>query len=223
LKQSAVDLAPLDKRGWLAEQPEPFRNWVAGVARWRDFGAGQIVYQAGDDSDGIYGLASGGLELSFPLVADEPVIVHRAEIGFWIGDSAELSQRPRMVSLCAAGPTRLLHVSSREVNAMLTKHPRHWRSFYDLSARNVNSAMTLLAESLALTVRARVCRRLLALAEQDADVEITQDTLARLLGVTRATLRRAINDLAAEGGVETGYRSLRVSNAAVLALYRDEQ
>lgn len=221
--QKTVDLSPLDHRGWLSEQPQSFRDWVAAVGRWRNYRPGQVVYLAGDVSDGLYGLAAGGLEISFPLVADEPVAIHRAEIGFWIGDSAELSQKPRMVSLHATGPTRLLHVPSRDVGAMLAAHPEHWRSFYELSARNVNGAMTLLAESLALTVRARVCRWLIKLAGQNAGVEITQDTLARLVGVTRATLRRALQELAEEGGVETGYRSLHVADATVLARYVDEQ
>ena len=222
-RQKAIDIAPLDKRGWLSEQPDAFREWVAAVARWRAYDDGQIVYQAGDDSDGLYGLADGGLELGFPLMADEPVTIYRAEIGFWIGDSAELSRKPRMISMHAAGPTRLLHIPSQDVRTILAKYPQYWRSFYELSARNVNMAMTLLAESLALTVRARVCRRLLALTKQDANVEITQDNLAKLVGVTRATLRRCIAELAAEGGLETGYRALRVANAAVLARYRDEQ
>jgi CRP/FNR family cyclic AMP-dependent transcriptional regulator len=221
--QKAIDIAPLDARGWLADQPAAMINWVASVGRWQTYDTGQIVYQAGDAANGLYGLASGGLELSFPLVSDEPVTIYRAEIGFWIGDSAELSGRPRMVSLIAAGPTRLLHIPSQEVAAMLARYPQYWRSFYELSARNVNAAMSLLAESLALTVRARVCRRLLFLGGKETNVEITQESLAKLLGVTRATLRRALVELAQEGGVETGYGSLRVADAAILRRYIDEQ
>jgi CRP/FNR family transcriptional regulator, cyclic AMP receptor protein len=159
--------------------------------------AGQFLYQAGDDPDGLYGLAEGGLDVSFPLISDEPVVIYRTEIGFWIGDSAELAGRTRMVE--------------------------HWQSFYALSAHNVESALTLLSEALALTVRARVCRRMLALTHRNPDVQITQDDLAKLVGVTRATLRRCIVDLAAEGAVETGYRTLKVRDATVLARYQDEQ
>ena len=89
--------------------------------------------------------------------------------------------------------------------------------------RKLTGSRKRLAESLSLTVKARVCRRLMKLAGQDEGVEITQETLARLVGVTRATLRRVIQDLADEGGVETGYRSLRVADAAVLARHVDEQ
>jgi CRP/FNR family transcriptional regulator, cyclic AMP receptor protein len=223
LKQKAIDIAPLDRLGWLSEQPRIFQDWVARVGRWRTYDEGQFIYHAGDNPDGIYGLASGGINLSFPLIADEPVLFYRAEIGFWIGDSAELASHKRTISLIAASQTRLLHLPSHEIKTLLTAFPEHWRSFYELSARNAHTAMVVLSESLALTVRARVCRRLLALTEQDPNLRITQDDLAKLVGVTRATLRRCIIDLAAAGGLETGYRELRVASTAVLARYRDEQ
>lgn len=171
----------------------------------------------------MYGLAEGALEITFPLVADEPVIIHRAEPGFWIGDAAQFSRRSRMIGIAAASAVRVLRVTGADLERLLAETPRFWPCFYDLSSRNVETALTLLSESLALTVKARVCRRLLALAERNAEVSITQDDLAKLVGVTRATVRRAIAELAAEGGVETGYRSLRLSDLAVLRRHKDEQ
>ncbi|MBA2126525.1 hypothetical protein DLM45_09865 [Hyphomicrobium methylovorum] len=110
---SIAKLTPLDQLGWLAEQPKEFMNWASEIGRWRRYGAGQFVYQAGDPSDGIYGLADGSLEITFPLVAEEPVSVYRAEVGFWIGDAAELASVPRIVSLMAATESRLLHLEYR--------------------------------------------------------------------------------------------------------------
>jgi CRP-like cAMP-binding protein len=217
------DIAPLDRFGWLAEQPEDFRAAVAATARWRSYDAGQFLYHAGDASDGLYGLGEGGLELSFPLIAEEPVAIHRAETGFWIGDNAELSQTPRLVSVMAARPSRVLHWPGTAARALLAAEPRHWLSLYRLSARNTGMAVRLLSEVLALTVRARVCRRLLALAFDRGEAPITQADLAKLVGVTRGTLQRCLNDLAARGGVETHYGRIHVTDAAVLAQFRDEQ
>lgn len=217
------DIAPLDQIGWLARQPEEFRDWAARVGVWRSYAKGQFVYHAGDRADGLYGLAAGGLELTFPLIAEEPVVVHRAEVGFWIGDAAELSDTPRMVSIQAAAPSRLLHLPGREVRGLLASHPEHWREFYRLSTTNVAAAVTLLSEVLALTVRARVSRRLLSLTSTGREAAITQEDLARLVGVARATLRRCLVDLAERGGVELRYRQVRVLDTAVLAAFTDEQ
>jgi len=223
VRTKSLDIAPLDRVGWLAEQPHDFRAAVASTARWRSYDAGQFVYQAGDASDGLYGFAEGGLEITFPLIAEEPVAVYRAEIGFWIGDNAELSQTPRLVSVVASRPSRVLHWPGQAARALLAAEPLHWRSLYRLSARNVGTAVQLLSEVLALTVRARVCRRLLALAPDKGEAPITQTDLAKLVGVTRGTLQRCLTDLAARGGVETHYGRIRVIDAAVLTRFRDEQ
>jgi CRP-like cAMP-binding protein len=223
LPHPPLDIAPLDGVGWLAQQPSEFRNWAACCGRWREYAAGQFVYHAGDPADGLYGLAAGGLEITFPLIAEEPVTIHRAEIGFWIGDNAELSETPRVVSLRAAGPTRLLNLPAPAIRALLEDHPEHWREFYRLSATNVALALTLLSEALTLTVRARVCRRLLRLAVGAQEASITQQDLGRIVGAPRTTLRRCLADLAERGAIRLRYRRVQILDAAVLALFKDEQ
>jgi CRP-like cAMP-binding protein len=218
-----TDLAPLDRVGWLAEQPPDFRDFVAREGRWRRYPAGAFLYHAGDAADGLYGLGDGALDVTFPLVAEEPVTVHRAEIGFWIGDNAEFAEAPRMVSVTAARDSRILHVPSRAVRRLLAERPEHWRAFYRLSARNTETAVRLLSEALSLTVRARVCRRLLRLAGEGRDAAITQADLAALVGVTRSTLKRALASLGEAGAIEQRYGGVRVLDAAVLARFADEQ
>lgn len=222
-QQEMIDIAPLDRTGWLASQTDDFRRWVASAAAWRTYAPGQFIYQAGDASNGLYGLAEGGLEISFPLIAQEPVVVYRAEVGYWVGDNAELAEVPRLVSLMAATECRILQLPSRAIRALLAENPGHWRAFYRLSALNVNQLAVLLAEALALTVRARICRRLLQLSKESGDAEITQDDLARMLGVARATLRRNLADLADLGGIELRYRRVSVLNPTVLIEHKDEQ
>lgn len=216
-------LHPLDEIGWLSQQPQDFQEWAESVGRWRTYRPGQFVYHAGDQSDGAYGLASGGLQVTFPLVAEEPVIVYRAEIGFWIGDAAELASEPRIVTVMAAVETRLFHLPSSAIKILLANRPEYWRCFYRLSIRNVHLAISLLAEALALTVRARVSRRLLELAANGGDATITQDELAKLVGVTRPTIRRCLAELENLGAVETRYRKLRIVDRACLEALKDEQ
>lgn len=216
-------IAPLDQVGWLSGENDEFKAWVAQVGRWRVFSAGQQVYGAADTSDGIYGLGTGCLELSFPLVSDEPIFLHLAEVGFWVGDTAELAGTPRMVSLTAATPSRLLHIPSAAVQFLLRTKPECWSSFYRLSAINIHAVLTYYSEALALSVRARVCRHLLRLSRGAKAVEVTQHDLARMIGVARSTLRQCLADLEAQGAIEGGYRTVRVSDPAVLERFANEQ
>ena len=90
MTRKPTDIAPLDRLGWLAGQPETLRDWIASVGVWRDYAPGQIVYLADDPADGLYGLARGTLDISSPGAGDEQVALSRAEPGFWIGDAALL-------------------------------------------------------------------------------------------------------------------------------------
>jgi CRP/FNR family cyclic AMP-dependent transcriptional regulator len=223
LNQKVLSLMPLDQVGWLADQPDDFRHWVATVARWRKYRAGQSIFLAGDLSDGLYGLAAGAVELTFPLIGDEPISIYRAEIGFWIGDSAELSNEPRLVTLSAASECRMLHIPNTAIKANLTEQPQHWQCYYKLSHRNIQTAIVLLAESLSLSVRARVCRRLLVLTETSAEVILTHDQLAKVLGLARTTVSEELTRLSANGAVKTGYGKLRVLDRSILQKHKDEQ
>jgi CRP-like cAMP-binding protein len=209
-------LSPLDERGWLAGQPPAFREWVADHGRWQHYHARQVLYDAGDEPDGLYGLGEGALEVTLPLVGDEPVTIHRAEPGFWIGDSALFAGAPRLVSLAAATDARVFRVPAAALRALVADRPAAWRSFYELSHTNTTIVATLLAEALTLAPRAQVARLMLRLADGDGRVEVRQDDLSRLIGMTRSSLQRALADLAEAGAISRGYGCLLVRDRARL-------
>ncbi len=209
-------LAPLDGRGWLAGQSADFRAWVAGNGRWRVFGPGRVLYGAGEDPDGLYGLGSGALEVTFPLVGDEVVTVHRAEVGFWIGESALLARTTRLLSIEAAAEARVFFVPAAAIRALVADQPEQWQAFFELSHINVSTAVTLLAEALALSPRARVARVLLRLADAEGRVEVRQDELARLIGMTRSSLQRTLQNLSESAVLSRGYGCLLVLDRARL-------
>jgi CRP/FNR family cyclic AMP-dependent transcriptional regulator len=221
--RSPVELAPLDEVGWLSEEPESFRRWVAEFGVWRNFRPGQFIYIAGAESDGLYGLAEGTIELTFPLVAGEPVGLYLAQKGFWIGDNASLSGRPRLVSMVALSECRMLHVPYRAIMALLQEKPGYWQSFYHLASINVTTALNLLAEALSLSVRARVCRRLLDLSSSEPNIHASQEQLCKSLGVARSAISVVLRGLVAENAIKSGYREIQILDRAVLERYRDEQ
>ncbi len=101
--------------------------------------------------------------------------------------------------------------------------PEDWQSFYRLSSKNVRTAIMALSEALSLTVRARVCRCLLRLTATPGHAAITQEDLAKLIGVTRTTLRAALTQLVEIGAIEIGYRRVAMRNRDILVRFQDEQ
>jgi CRP-like cAMP-binding protein len=203
-------LGILGQVGWLSRQPREFQVAVARLGRWKEFKPRGIIYLAGSQPDGLYGLAEGTLELSFPLVGEEEVTVHRAEPGFWIGEAAILGGQRRMITLTAATAVKVLFLPRIELRRMIEADPRHWDAFYEQSVSNQALTLMLLAEVLSLTPRARVARALLRLANDEGVVAGSQEDLGRLLGMTRSSIRRAIADLAESRLIATGYGKLRI-------------
>jgi CRP-like cAMP-binding protein len=209
-------LGILAKTGWLARQSGEFQTLIARLGRWREHKAGEVIYLAGEVADSMIGLGTGIVEVTFPLVSDEPVVIHRAEPGFWTGEMCVLPGQARMISLAAATDVRVFTVPASSIQRMLSEEPCHWGPFYDLSLSSSRIAVTLLAEALSLSPRARVARILLRLASTDGAVPGSQEDLGRLLGMTRSSVRRALASLIDLGAVESGYGRLSVRDRAAL-------
>ena len=105
---------------------------------------------------------------------------------------------PRLVTVTAMTESRLLFVPGPAVLRLLNDQPELWPSFYMLSNINLATALDLLAEALSCSPRVRIARHILRLSHAGDDTVIaSQSEIARLAGVTRATMQRG---LARSGG-----------------------
>ncbi len=215
-------ITPLDQVGWLSTQPEELKSWVAQNGRWRQFAAGQVLYLASDEPNGMYGLGAGALEVTFPLLGDEPVTIHRAEPGFWIGEAAMMASVPRLVSIAAAVESRVLHIPLEALRGLLDSDPIYWRALYEQTFSHLRTTVSLLAEALALTPRARLARLLLRLADGQGRVLGNQEEFGRVIGMTRSGVRRSLASLVEAGTIRTGYRWLEIVDSSRLRRIADE-
>ena len=103
----------LSAQGWLAQRSKATRARLGTIAKLRNFAKDERVYLAGDPPNGVFGLVGGSINLSYPRGDGENYTVHRAGSGFWFGDLALFSDRPRLVSVHAAEPTVTVHLSVR--------------------------------------------------------------------------------------------------------------
>jgi CRP-like cAMP-binding protein len=213
---AATRLGVLAEIGWLSRQPKDFQSLIARLGRWRKLEARETVYLAGEEPEGLFGLAEGILEMTFPLISEEPVVVHRAEPGFWIGDTAILTDQKRLVTVSAATCARVFVIPASSIRRIVKEEPRHWRSFYDLCVTNQVTTLVLLAEAVSLSPRARIARILLRLALPDGSVPGSQEDLGRLLGMTRSSVRRALSSLIEIGAVASGYGAISIRDRTLL-------
>jgi CRP-like cAMP-binding protein len=212
----------LCRSGWLSEQQGEFQEWILGSATWRHIEPDGVVYLAGDEPDGLYGLAAGALDLSVPITGSEPVSISRGEPGFWIGEAAILAGTRRALSVSAILPSTLVFVPRGKLVARLRQQPDWWQPFYALSHANTTLAINLLAEVLALSPRARIARLLLRLGGDSGVIGGRKEDLGRLIGLPRSSFNRELKYFFAEGIIESGYSAITILRPDALEALNDD-
>lgn len=200
----------LSNVGWFASEESEFQERLLSIASWRSYRPGEYIYIVGDEADGLFGLEKGKVDVLIPISDDEMVTLHRAQPGFWIGDSALLSQGRRGVSLVAHDECLALTVPARPLLQMLKKHPHDYACFYRLAHLNVMQTLHVLAETIALPPKARFARMLLRLTSKEGIITATQSEIGALAGMSRAAFRRSFSDLIESGVVQPEYGAIRI-------------
>jgi CRP-like cAMP-binding protein len=218
MKRGESDLAEamriLGAQGWLAQRSKATRARLGTVAKLRNFAKDERVYLAGDPPNGIFGLVSGSLNISYPRGDGEDYTAHRAGPGFWFGDLALFSCQPRLVTVRAAEPAVMAHLPVPDLARLVREDPRLYADFYALTYDNYQTALRIISNLAIASTDKRLADRLLheVTARGDADgwIALSQPELAKLLAVSLPTLQRILRRLVKDGVLRTSYGRLRV-------------
>ena len=209
---SAIDV--LAAQGWFSQRSKATRARLGAIAKLRSFTKDELVYLAGDAPNGVFGLVSGSLYVSFPRGDGEDYTLHRAGSGFWIGDLALFSSGVRLVSVRAAEPSLMVHLPVHDLAGLLNDDPRLYADFYDLTYENFKTAFRIISNLAIASTEKRVADRLIMEAESrgDADgwIPISQPELAKLLAVSVPTLQRIMRRFVGAGLVKNSYARFQV-------------
>ena len=91
------------------------------------------------------------------------------------------------------------------------------RSVLGALAEELQEVIDLLINMRRGTAHARIARFLARLANAEGKVSMSQDELAELAGVTRATVNGALRDFEQRGWIARGYREVSIIELAALA------
>ena len=215
----------LREGAWFKALPEPLQLELVRRSTVRSYRRGQWVTRVGSRLDGLYGLLEGRLWVVRPVGEDGEDLIHVAEPGFWIGEYSLFSGDAAMVGTRATTATRVLVLPRREFEAMVEAEPRWYRPLVDLVVQRLPLLVRQLSDTRSLPPEERLRGRLADLVElRRAErfgvgpvvLRLSQEELARIVGVSRQTLNPLLAELRDEGLVEIGFRSLRIPDPARL-------
>lgn len=211
-----AELNVLHDGGWLADTPERFRAAVLSRCLLKRYARDESLYHAGDPPGGLYGLISGGISIELSPNDREPHLGFLARPGFWIGEVSVLARRPRVIGVRSSQESLIAHLPLAQWDLIVQSQPEAWRWFAFLILRNELLAVAVAGALMIRDSATRVAAMLLILAGDGAEadagqaIEVSQDDIANLTGLSRSTVRHALDGLEAGGLIERSYRRIRV-------------
>ena len=184
---------------------------IAGLATRRNVGAGAIVFSQGDAGDALYGVVTGRVRISALSGEGREVFLNDMEPGDTFGEIALLDGAVRTATATATAASELVLIGRAGFLQLLRSEPELCFRLLELLCRRIRWTSGLAEDSALLDSPSRLARRLLALAHpQDravgsaAELALSQQELARYLGLSRQIVNQYLQQWKARGWVALG-------------------
>lgn len=203
---------------------EEFERALRGVSE-KSFAKGSYVCHRGDRLDHWTGVVSGLVKISVISRSGKAMTFAGAGAGSWFGEGSVLKDEPRKYDVVAIRDTRLL---------LLNKATFDWLAANSLAfnrflVRHLNERMGQFIGTIEfdriLKPKDRVARSLswffhpFLSPDMGEELEITQEELGLLAGVSRQVVNRSLQDLQAQGLIEIAHGRIMVRDLAGLTRY----
>ena len=188
----------------LPRLPECLSAQLFAGATSRHLDAGERLFVAGDSGDGCYLLERGLLKVIIASPQGEERTLSFIGPGAIAGELAIIDRHPRSASITAVRDCELRFISLEQFEEYAQQNPEIYRYLVNVLAARLRETDDTMAAAVFLTIKARLARALLELAEHLGEDDgagrlvirhrINQYDLAAMAGVARENVSRALSD-----------------------------
>ena len=192
---------------------------LAARMRPRDTDAGTVVVSHEELGDALYVIASGKFKVVLYGETGREIILSMLHAGDFFGEMALLDRQPRSANVVAVEDGELLSLDRVAFQNHLVGHPSTALAILAEMSRRLRHADEVIGNLALLDVYARVARAIRDLAQKqgepvDGGVLIrerpTQQEMAGMIGTSRETVSRALNDFTRRGLLEMNGKQILV-------------
>ncbi len=210
---------------WARElDDEEIERSLRGIVE-KTFPKNAYICHRGDKLDHWTGVIAGLVKISAISRGGKAMTFAGVASGSWFGEGSVLKDEPRQYDVVAIRETRLA-MMNRGTFAWLYENSKGFNRFLvrQLNER-VGQFIATIEHDRILSPRARVARHLswffnpVLYPEVKAEIEISQEELGLLAGVSRAVANRSLQELEQEGLLATDHGHIRVIDLEGLRRY----
>ena len=188
------------------------KTFLAAVGDGRtiqQYRKGDPIYAQGDAADAVYYILRGRIKLAIVSPRGKEAVIAFLDEGFFFGEGCMAGQPVRMASAVAMSECSIVKVSKAKMTRVLHDEPEFSETFIShLLTRNIRTEEDLVDQLLNSSEK-RLARILLLLANFGKDVRpeevipnISQETLAEMVGTTRSRVSFFLNKFRKLGFIE---------------------
>jgi CRP/FNR family cyclic AMP-dependent transcriptional regulator len=194
-----------------------------------DYDTGVVVFTQGDVCRNVMYIRSGTVKLSVLSKTGREAVVAMLGAGDFFGEGCLAGQRYRIGTATVTTPSTILLIGKRAMVSLLHKqHAMSNRFIAHMLARTVRIEEDLI-DQLFNSSEKRLARALLLLARYGKDdrpvrvvPNLSQDTLAKMIGTTRSRVNFFLNKFRSLGFIEyDGERPVKVNNSLLSVVLHD--
>jgi len=192
---------------------------LAGISREVNLSIGDTLFDQGDESDGLFVIVAGIVRVYLTADDTREATINLLEDGETIGEIALLDGLPRSAGAAALTETRLIFIPRDPFLNLLDESTTLARQIILTLCERLRAANAQVDQAIFHDLRHRLLVLLRQLAiihghvEKDVavvDLDLTQGTLAQMLGASREAVNKQLRGLAKEGRLEMDGPRIRV-------------
>jgi CRP/FNR family transcriptional regulator, cyclic AMP receptor protein len=201
---------------------------IAMLSVRRLYSEGSVIFSQGDPGDALYGVITGKVRISAGAPDGKEMFLNIMEPGDTFGEIALLDGNPRTATASATAASELLIIMRDPFLGLLQREPSVSIHLLRLLCQRIRWTSGLAEDSALLALPARLARRLLSLGKlhghqirNGVHLVISQEDIARFLGISRQVVNQHLQGWKANGWVELGRGKLTILDAQALQLTAD--
>jgi CRP/FNR family cyclic AMP-dependent transcriptional regulator len=187
---------------------------IAALCAKRRLAAGEVLFKKGDEADALYGVRRGTIRIETGTGGGSRLTLNVLGSGDMFGEVALIDGHSRTADAVAADACELFVLRRRDFLAFIQRDPRIMVQLMELLCQRIRWMSERMEEMAFLPLRIRLARRLVALTrDYGAEVHITQDELADLVGAARERVNRQLQVWRREKILTLGRGRIVISNS----------
>lgn len=192
--------------------PREVQETLLGISWIKRLARDDALFLKGSAPDALFGVVSGSLRVSVPAADGREAVIAMLGPGHWFGEVSLFVGRERVYDIDATEPSEVAIVDAPAFHALIAARPDVHMAFTRLVCMRLRGALAWIDDAILMPLPVRLAHRLLRLearaGSEDDTLNVSQEDLAYMLGVSRQSVNRQLKLWQDEGVLRLSYRSV---------------